>query len=203
MNLKNKISVIIPYNKDRGYLEQALKSAEINGQPVPHKSEGSVGHNVNQALRDVKTPYFCILAEDDWLHHSANKWRIPALEYQKADFIHSYGVAVRSTGHRRITWTKPDPSLEEMIQLNRICGGTLIYKTDLLDKFGGWDESLRTAEEYEWHLRLLAGGAKLGFLPKDTYYYRRHEKQKSVGNLDRSYQAKRQEQIQEIRERYR
>ena len=197
-----EVTVIIPYNKDRGFLETAIKSAEHQAIVELEQSDNSVGLNVNNALKRVKTPYFCILAEDDWLHFNAIYWKLNRLKAAETDFLHSYGVAVYPTQERRITWTVPQPTLEEMLQMNRICGGTTLYKTDLVDRFGGFDEDLWTAEEYDWHLKIMSQGATLGFLPKETYFYRRHDQQKSLGNRDHSYQQARRELINQIRNRH-
>ena len=198
-----EVSIIIPYDKDRGYLETAIRTAEQQACVIPYQSEHSVGYNINRGLELVKTPYFCILAEDDWLHFNSIAWKLARIKAEKCDFIHSYGVAVYPHVQRRITWTMPRPTLEDMLQMNRICGGTTLYKTDLVDRFGGFDEELWTAEEYDWHMKIMSQSATLGFLPKETYYYRRHELQKSLGNRDREYQDKRIALIEEIRNRYR
>jgi GT2 family glycosyltransferase len=200
--MKEKVSIIIPYDRDRGFLNHAIRSAEHQGQVILYQNDETVGYNINRALEEVKTPYWCILAEDDWLHHSAIKNRLARLEAAGTDFVHSYGVSVFPGFNKRVGWTIPEPSLKDMLKLNRICGGTTLYKTDLIDSFGGFDESLWTAEEYDFHLKLLSNGATLSFCPKETYYYRRHDLQKSVGNLDREYQRKRQELITLIRRRY-
>lgn len=203
--MNKHVSIIIPHDRDRGFLNLAIRSAE---HQVPDENlilwqnDETVGKNINDALELVKTKYFCILAEDDWLHHSSVRDRYDRIEAAGTDFLHSYGVAVYPGMNRRVGWTIPNPSLKDMLHCNRICGGTTLYKTDLIDKFGGFDEGLWTAEEYDFHLKLMSNGATLSFLPKETYYYRRHEKQKSVGNLDREYQAKRQELIRLIRLRY-
>jgi len=74
-----------------------------------------------------------------------------------------------------------------------------LYQADC----GLWDESLKTAEEYDYHMRLLSEGKKLGFLDEVTFKYRRHSQQKSIGNVTREFQKNRMEQIEIIKNRYR
>jgi GT2 family glycosyltransferase len=89
-----------------------------------------------------------------------------------------------------------------MLIENRIHGGTLMYRANVFERFGMMDETLFTGEEYDMNLMFLYKGAKIGYCDAWLYYYRRHEQQKSLGNLATEYQNKRRKQIQEIRKRY-
>ena len=62
------------------------------------------------------------------------------------------------------------------------------------------NEERWTGEEYEFNMRLMAQGFKLGYVDAALYRYRRHDKQKSLGNMAREYQNKRRLAIAEIRE---
>jgi glycosyltransferase involved in cell wall biosynthesis len=194
----NKVSIIIPYNKDRGFLSEAIESATGQGEIILSKSDGSVGRNVNYGISLVKTPYFCILAEDDILPPDAIKNRLDAIG--SFDWIHSQGEAFTPDGHvHGFNWHNPNPTLKGMLRFNQIIGSTTLYRTDLGRLFP-WDESLITAEEYDFHLRLMYQGINPGYTDKITFRYRRHTEQKSLGvNAD---QKKRQEVVELIRKRY-
>ena len=201
--MKNLASIIIPYNKNRGYLQAAIESCERNGvEPILECSPNSVGYNVNAGLRKVQTKYFCILAEDDILPDCSIRSRVEFMERTNSGFMHSRGIQLNGSARTPVIWTKPNASFEGMLRTNQICGGTTMYKTELVDLFGGWDEQLWTSEEYEWHLRLLAGGVRLDFLDKVTYIWRRHDLQKSIGNKSGEYQTKRFKVKHEIINRY-
>jgi GT2 family glycosyltransferase len=82
---------------------------------------------------------------------------------------------------------------------NSIHGGTLLYDRVVFERYGLFNESLWTGEEYEFNLRILSKGAKIGYCNKMLYLYRRHVGQKSIGNMDPEYQAKRKDAIEDIK----
>ena len=93
-------------------------------------------------------------------------------------------------------------SLEALLFENFIHGGTTLYRTDMLRDLGGYDESLWTAEEYEFHLRCVSKGFKLHYVPKIVFNYRVWENSKSI--LYRKHRKKeRQTYIESIRDRFR
>ena len=193
-----KVSIIIPFNRDRGFLSEAIDSATGQGVIIESKSNGSVGRNVNAGISRVTTPYFCILAEDDLLTPNAIKDRLDAIG--SFDWIHSQGEAFTPDGHTHgFNWHNPKPTIEGMLKFNQIVGSTTLYRTDLGRLFP-WDETLITAEEYDFHLRLMYQGINPGYCDKVTFRYRRHTEQKSLGvNAD---QKERQRVVELIRKRY-
>jgi GT2 family glycosyltransferase len=53
-----------------------------------------------------------------------------------------------------------------------------MYRRSVFDRVGKLDETLNTAEEYEFNLRCLKAGLKIGYCDSILAIYRRHEKQK-------------------------
>ena len=53
-----------------------------------------------------------------------------------------------------------------------------MYRREIFDKVGGFDETLNTQEEYEFHLRCLTAGFKIGYCDSTLAFYRRHPAQK-------------------------
>ena len=108
------------------------------------------------------------------------------------------------TGSQNTYWTPVviDMSLEALLFENFIHGGTTLYRTDMLRDLGGYDESLWTAEEYEFHLRCVFKGFKLHYVPKIVFNYRVWENSKSI--LYRKHRKKeRQTYIESIRDTFR
>jgi cellulose synthase/poly-beta-1,6-N-acetylglucosamine synthase-like glycosyltransferase len=196
-----KVTIIIPYKEDRGWLDQAVESAtsQYASTVVLSQGDGNVCQNLNKALVDVKTEFWCQLDEDDMLTTNSVRSRLAAIG--SADFVHGRAENLFEGGQRSpYTLTEPYTTFESCLRKNGIFGSSALYRTSLLDKFGLWDESLTTGEEWEYHLRLLQGGCRLAFCPDIVYTYRRHNKQKSLGtNVD---QAARKRVHQLIRERY-
>jgi GT2 family glycosyltransferase len=74
-----------------------------------------------------------------------------------------------------------NPTLLDMLENNVIHGGSLMYRREVFEKIGLFDEALTTGEEYEFNLRAMYNGLKLGYVDSNLYYYRRHKEQKSLG----------------------
>jgi glycosyltransferase involved in cell wall biosynthesis len=195
-----KITTIIPTYKDRGYLKHAIKSIQNqtykNHQFLIGKG-GTVGANINSCIPFIKGDIVHFMGDDDLL---------PSYVYQtvvdnfKGDMMH--GNSIRFKDPYKMIIAKPSivkPTLEEMIKNNALIGGTCYYKREIFDE---WDETLTTAEEYDFNLRKKKEGAKVQYLNEILYFYRIHEKQKSIGNKDKDYQAKRDEVKRTIKLRY-
>ena len=199
------ISVIIPYNKDRGYLQQAIDSVQAQTyrdfELIVCQSEGLAGFNFNQGVEKSKGDFICYLCEDDLLPDDSLQVRLDAME--DYDFIHAKGLIFETKEiFSPYPLTNPDAELSSMLIQNGIMGGTMLYRREIFDEFQ-IDEKLWTAEEYDFNLKLLYHGKRLGFCDEITYLYRHHSEQKSIGNRSTEYQSKRREQVEMIRNRYR
>lgn len=206
-----KVGIIIPYKEDRGWLNEAKESiarqtyaGEGNIKAVYSQSDDTAGYNFNkgiEALDDCDLIRY--LCEDDRLTPSSIE---DSVNYFKTnpdiDFIHSNAINFWH-GTKRREFHHPateNPTLEDMLTNNRIHGGTVVYRARCFDNSNVMNEELWTGEEYEFNMRLLKQGFKLGYMDEITYLYRRHSKQKSLGNPTREYQEKRKKEIEKIRE---
>lgn len=196
-------TIIIPYNTDRGFLADALKSAHAqpNCTVIESHSPHTVGHNVNLVLRNIKTKYWCQLDEDDILTPNSVQNRIDALVLSGKRWIHGRAVNFFPNGQETpYTLTNPNVTFESCIRSNGIFGSSGLYETSLCEEVGFWDTELTTGEEWEWHLRLMKHGHMPAFCDSVVYRYRRHAGQKSLGaGVD---QLARKRVHNEIRERY-
>jgi GT2 family glycosyltransferase len=105
---------------------------------------------------------------------------VKAIEEQGVDFIHGKSYTVSSTGEILSTYIPPEAiTYADLLQNNYIHGGTLMFRKRVFDKLGGYKENLHHSEEYEFNLRAMQAGFKLGYCDKILYFYRRHEEQKS------------------------
>jgi glycosyltransferase involved in cell wall biosynthesis len=198
-----KATVIIPSRNDRGYLKYAIESVKNQTKPVKlivQKGEYGVSKNINDALKKVTTEFVSYIGDDDLLHPDASKLAIEGLRYN--DIVH--GNAVRFKDVSNYTIYKPIikvPTFLDLINHNHIHGGTVWYRTDVLQKYM-FDETLWTGEEYDLHIRMLKGGCKIGYINEVMFYYRLHQFQKSIGNTQQEYQDKRKLAINQIRKKY-
>lgn len=198
------VSLIIPFKTDRGWLDEAEKSVQNqfynNIELILSQSDGNVAYNLNQGIKKAKGDYIKYLCDDDYL--SPNSIYSSVLAIKDYDFIHGIAMDVYNGGYMKpYVPAITHPTLKDMVKQNVIHGGTIMYRADVFERFGLFDESLDCAEEYEMNMRLLYNGCKLTYTDELLYYYRRHNHQKSLGVM--VDQKERNKKIQAIKNRYR
>jgi teichuronic acid biosynthesis glycosyltransferase TuaG len=174
------VSVILFYNRDRGFLDEAIESVENQTYPkvelILSQSHGNSSFNLNEGLKRCNGDYIRFLCEDDLLPKDSIEKSVKAMG--DFDFIHGNAVNLYPNG-KEIEYRYAKPvTLKTQCERNRIHGGTVMYKRGCFEKVGGFDESLQFAEEYEFNCRLLYHGYKLGYCDNILYKYRIHEEQK-------------------------
>jgi glycosyltransferase involved in cell wall biosynthesis len=200
----HKVSIIIPYNKDRGYLQEAIDSVKAQTykgeiELILSHSDKGVSHNLNEGIKKATGEFVKYLCDDDTLTPDSVERSVNAMKDN--DFIHGCSFVFGEGRATEVFRPKVErPNLNRMILGNVIHGGTLMYRKDVFDRFGYFDESLWTGEEYDFNLMLLSKGAKIGYCKYILYNYRRHSEQKSLGR--KADQRARANEIQKIRKRY-
>lgn len=202
-----KVSIIIPYIKDRGWLDKAIYSVvnqDYRGEIeiIESQSNNGVSYNLNRGIEKSTGEYIKYLCDDDMLTEWSITSSVEAI--QGYDFIHG-GAIIRfqETGEEIPFFPKDKyPTLESMVDSNKIHGTTLMYRRDVFDRVGLFNENLDCAEEYEFNLRCLKNGLTINYCHNLLAMYRRHEKQKSLGNMDKAYQDARQKKIETIKSWY-
>jgi len=199
------VTVIIPYNKDRGFLKEAIKSVENqtykNVELILSYSENGVSFNLNEAIKISSGVYLRYLCEDDILPSDSIEVSVKRIQEEDFDFIHGNSL---DFGENTINYVPEikNPTLEELLDNNVINGGTVLYKRKVFVDYGLFDENLWTGEEYEFNLRLLYNKAKIGYCDETLSEYRCHANQKSIGNRNVEYQKIREWIFNKIRSRY-
>lgn len=204
-----KVSVIIPYRKDRGWLNQAIASVEYQTykdvELIVSQGDCGVSKNLNKGISASSGELIKYLCDDDMLSKDSIEKSVKAFKGE-IDFIHGKAMEFRgdvvSTGNIYTPLVK-NLNLNNMLKYNYIHGGSLMYRREVFDEVGMFNETLWTGEEYELNLRLLHAGKRCAYVDEVLYYYRRHGLQKSIGNKDKIYQDLRKKQIETIRSWYR
>jgi hypothetical protein len=177
---RKKVTVIIPYNKDRGFLQSAINSVPKEVQLLLSKGDGNWPENFNKMLNQAEGEYIRWLHEDDMLTENCIRDSINAIETQGVDFIHGNALElyVNSAKTRFYRPRNTNPTLSDLLRKNYLHSATLMYRREIFEELGGLDETLNTAEEYEFNLRVLRASMKLGYCNATLAYYRRHAEQK-------------------------
>ena len=197
------VSIVIPYREDRGWLDTAIDSVVqqtySNIEIILSQGECGVSENINNGIKRSRGSLIKYLCEDDWLPPNSIELSVKGLK--DVDFIHGNATNYFTKDKQQLQ--KPihnNPTLSQMLDNNVIHGGSLMYNRRVFEKVGLFDENLWTGEEYEFNLRCLYNGLKLGYVDENLYFYRRHEAQKSLGV--KANQQARKQVINSIKERY-
>jgi len=193
------VSVIVPYNTDRGYLHTCLSSIRAQGvdvEVIESQSDHSVAYNFNRGLERANGEYVKFVCEDDFLPRGALRHALDGI----ADWV--FGDALMIYGKDAKLWTPADAdpdfmSLDVNLRRNCINGGATLYRTDIVREVGGMDESLWTAEEYDMNLRLWIAGHIPNYVNKPLYAYRMWHGQK-YKKLNRERNEQRKKEIRRI-----
>ena len=178
--IRRLVTVIIPYKKDRGWLKDAIKSVPENVQLLVSQGEGNWPQNFNKVLDQAEGEYIKYLHEDDMLTKNCIEDSVRAIEEQGADFIHGNALEFYQQTNRKVT-KEPEvtyPTVEDLKRKNTIHSVTIMYRRSVFEKIGSFDETLNMCEEYEFNLRCLHNGMKIGYCPSTLGIYRRHPAQK-------------------------
>ncbi len=191
------ISVIIPYDIDRGYLRHAIASVKAqtygNWELIVERGECRLGQNLNNAIFGARGKYIKVLAEDDLL--TPDSLKILHKGIKGYDFIYSDAENFGDLKGWPPRSHDKTVTLKSMLKGNGIHGGTTLYRKDVLIAVGCYDESLCTGEEYDLHLKLIKNEYKHRHIPGIVYRYRLHASNKSAAR-------NRHEEIQMIKQRY-
>lgn len=191
------ISIIIPYVEDRGYLNEAILSVHAQTykdfEIIKIRGNRTQGANINKGLKKAKGEFIKILHDDDILPPNSLEDLNIGADFVCGDML-TFGEAMYCDPK---IYTGCVPELSEMVKENQIYGGTTLYKTDVLLRAGGYDESLPTGEEYELYLRLLKMGIKCTYVPRVVHHYRLWEHNKSY-DMGPGEKLKRREFIKQI-----
>lgn len=225
-----KVTIIITAQDDRGYLDQAIKSAICQTFPrteyeiilcsdgnqslrnyavkygirFTYQEKKGLAANINQGIREAKGEYIKQLGDDDMLAPNCLSALVNAIEKEQADFAHAQAEIWKGKRGQKSIHTPrvTHPMFADLMRRNHIHGGTTMYKKSVLGIVGNYNEKLWTGEELDLHFNLLSHGFKIAYAPTVVMIYRRHNKQKSAHKNPR-YWKQRVLAIKRIKRKYR
>jgi len=207
------VSIIIPANRDRGFLDLAIQSAmaqdfddyEIilasDGNPELKKyadrygirysqaDKKNLSHNQNTAMKIAKGEFIKGLAEDDLLELNC----LSDLRSSIGTYALVYARAINFSKNGETTHIPPKTIDAKELWIRKssfIHGGTTMFRKDLFWEIGGRDESINSSEDYDFYLNLLTHGYEFIYCDSIVYRYRIHGGQKSNQNIAYRKQVK-------------
>jgi len=193
--MKYNITVIIPYKEDRGWLKEAIASVPKDVQLIVSQGDGNWPQNFNKALPRATGDYIKYLHEDDLIPGDSLRYAAEEIYETGVDFLHGnawefYGNSDTNNFYVPKIAT---PTFAQLMKHNVIHSATTMYRRDVFEKVGLFNEDpkMYSFEEYEFNLRCLKAGLKIGYLCLPLGKYRRHPKQiirtvdKQMRNINR------------------
>jgi hypothetical protein len=201
-NDRKRVSVIIPYKTDRGWLQQAVNSVPKDCQLILSQGEGNWPMNFNKGLEQATGDYIKYLHEDDMLTPNCIEDSLKTFEETGADIIHGNAVEIYDGTDKTNHWKAkiPIPTLEDMLDFKKrvttMHSVTFMFKKEVFEKIGGMNESdtMKSFEEFEFILRSLKAGYKIGYCNSDLGIYRRHPSQ-IIQTVDKEQRAKYRQEL--------
>lgn len=179
-----KVSVIIPYDRDRGYLKRAIKSVKDQTyediELILSEGPGNCAVNFNNGVRKAKGELIRKLDSDDYLPLDSIEKSVAGMK----DYDFTHGNAYILSKDKIVPYISPckHPTARDLFESSTLHEITVMYRADVFDRFGLFDDSIEQAQTYEFHLRILSKGAKIGYINEYLVYYRRHNDQLSYGS---------------------
>jgi len=195
---KRSVTVIIPYKVDRGWLKDAINSVPKDCQLLVSQGDGNWPENFNKVLDQATGDYIRWLHEDDMLTPNCIDDSVRAIEEQGVDFIHGNATEIIEGSDRVINYIPAIeiPTIQYLLNKNILHSATMMYKRCIFEKLR-LNETLNTAEEFEFNLRVLKSGFKLGYCATSLAFYRRHPQQK-VRVVAKTEKDKEREMVKEL-----
>ena len=128
----------------------------------------------NIGFKNATGKYCMYLVGDDYLLPNAISEMVYVLENKKVDVVYADMFVVDNNGRILQKLSKPDWSFKKCLADWFHLGVCRLYKRELHNRFGYYDEKYRNAHDYDMFLRFAMGEAKFYHLRKVLYCVRKH-----------------------------
>ena len=171
-------------DKTREILEEYSFKHPKKIMVVKHEVNRGQAGALNTALVHAKGEYICSLDVDDIYEPDKLELQSQYLDkHMETHMVYSNGYYLSEDGKEKTDYNSFEYDSEMLHRFNFIPNGsTMIQRLVVLD-MGGFDDTLRTCQDYDLWLRVQNNGYKIEKMPIRTYSYRQHTSQKSRTKL--------------------
>ena len=181
---EEKVSYACNYNTQNNVVERCrhrrYPSAGRDLRIIHHPENRGLGSALNTGFRSATGEYCTFIASDDMLLPSAMS-DLAALLDQGYDFAYADMHIVNDSGRILRRFSLPDYSFENAFCRWYLCGVCKLYRRELHDRFGYYDEKSKP-QDHDMYLRFAMGGARFVHLPKVLANVRFHDGDRNVDN---------------------
>ncbi|NBK91500.1 glycosyltransferase [bacterium 1XD21-13] len=139
---------------------------------IRNKENLKLPASLNVGFRYADGEYYTWTSDDNMYHESAIETMVNYLEENPTiSMVYCNVLLIGRKGDILCKNELPDP--EQLLFKNTI-GACFLYRSEVANKVGEYDETLFLAEDYDYWLRIFQEG-KIKHLGEFLYYYRCHE----------------------------
>lgn len=141
---------------------------------IEHTNNQGLAATLNTGFASATGKYCTYVPSDDMLLPSMISEMVTELD-AGADFVYADMAIIDDTGRWIRRFSLPEYSFERCFKDWYLCGVAKLYRTNLHQKFGWYNESL-LAHDHELFLSFAERGAEFRHIPKVLMYVRDHAK---------------------------
>ena len=185
------IEVLVVDDASADATPEVLRSLEARfGSRLRHWRLGTNGGTStarNFAISKARAPYIAPLDADDLWHVDKLRRQVEALE-AVPEAVASYGWVAHVDSESRYLHEGSHACHEGDVFLTVLlgnfleCGSNILARTDACRAVGGYDESLPSAEDWDFHVRLAFYGP-FAVARETLTYYRKHQGSQTLNGL--------------------
>lgn len=147
---------------------------------IHHPENKGLGAALNTGFKAATGKYCTFIASDDVLLPSALSELATGLK-ENADFVYADMHIVDDTGRILRKFSLPDYHFEETFCRWYFCGICKLYRRELHDQIGYYDEKIKP-QDHDMFLRFAMNGARFIHIPKVLANVRIHDNEREVDN---------------------
>lgn len=147
---------------------------------------------LNLGLQRAKGEFICVLDSDDWFDSSKLSGQVSYLdENMDVGIVYGTTSVVDESGNERYQLPSVTPSKRQsaddlLLDCFIVSPGCALMRSELVAQVGGFDETLRAAQDHDLALKIAEKSA-IGYVDDICFYYRKHDDSISKNGQERRW----------------
>lgn len=160
-------------------IEGIIKNNPGRTMKLVRKTNGGTASARNEGIRQSKGDYIGFLdADDEYLPRKLELSYEYLSSAKEVALVYSDYIEVDSSTNKARYSPKPDFNYQKLKRLCIVSTNSFIKK-EITAKIGLFDETIRVIEDYDYWLRIIAGGYMALRIPEPLFKYYQHDSNKT------------------------
>lgn len=155
--------------------DEILATLDPRVRVIHCRTNGGAGAARQTGVQATRADWIAFLdADDAWLPQKLERQFADLANRPDIDVHHTGLITVYSDGREVPRLTKPwRLTLAQELRRNQVLPSATLIRRTTLDAVGGWSTDRRVMEDWDLGIRLMAAGARVGFLAEPLVRFRR------------------------------